>query len=418
MREKLFLLIAFFLGTWTTVYTDIFNLLMILSLLVNVLASPKVFVTNLKKEKFYFLLPVAFLLYLGLHTLIYPAGGYKASYGIFESLALYFLVLPLYVLSVKDILYTKLLKHAFFMFCTGTFLFNFFSMFVLTGTSLFTTPHEALHYLYESRFGANKEIFGGHIFVEAQGLYLAIASIVALFFTILHDKKAYRVIYLIFFLSFVWFLSFTLTKGAMLSFLMGLIVISIYFLKRLPLPKKCLYILGISLILFTVGISTPGVYHARMIQMQNELELVEEGNLTGASIAPRVAMWKLNLEHFDEYALWGFGVYTHSVIKEWYVQSKYGLANLNDTHNSFFQYWLTGGIMGISFIISIFVLPIYRMIRIRRCSYLILSFIVVFFVANNTCVLLILNDSKSLIMFFLSMFYFYRDNFVELECNS
>lgn len=418
MREKLFLLIAFFLGTWATVYTDIFNIFIILSLGINVFMNPKAFVASLKKEKIYFLLPVVFLLYMGVHTLIYPANGYKAAYGIFESLSLYFILLPLYVLSVKDILDTKLLKRGFFMFCVGTFLFNFFSIFALTGTSLFTSPYETLLYLYESRFGANKEVFGGHIFVEPQGLYLAVAAILSLFFMIGHKKRTYQIIYLFFFIAFVWFLSLTVTKGAILAFLVGLVVISIYSLKRLSMPRKCLYVIGISFILFMVGVSTPGAYSSRINQMQDELENVEEGNLTGGSIAPRLALLKLNLEHFDEYAFWGFGVYTHSIIKEWYVESKYGLANLNDTHNSFFQYWLTGGIVGISFIISIFVLPIYRMIKVRRYSYLMLSVIVMFFVANNTCVLLILNDSKSLIMFFLSMFYFYRDNFVELECNS
>lgn len=417
MREKLFLLIAFFLGTWATVYTDIFNVFILLSLGINVFMNPKMFVVNLKKEKSYFLLPVVFLLYMGVHTLIYPANGYKAAYGIFESLSLYFILLPLYVLSVKDILDTKLLKRGFFMFCTGTFLFNFFSIFALTGTSLFTSPHETLLCLYESRFGANKEIFGGHIFIEPQGLYLAVAAIISLFFMIGHKKRTYQIIYLIFFIAFVWFLSLTVTKGAILAFLVGLVVISIYSLKRLSIPRKCLYIIGIAFILFMIVASTP-VFHSRINQAQNELKLVEEGDLTGSSIAPRLALLKLDLEHFDEYAIWGFGVYTHSIIKEWYVQSKYGLADLNDTHNSFFQYWLIGGIVGISFIISIFVLPIYRMIKVRRYSYLIMSVVIIFFVANNTCVLLILNDSKSLIMFFLSMFYFYGDNFVELECNS
>ena len=73
------------------------------------------------------------------------------------------------------------------------------------------------------------------------------------------------------------------------------------------------------------------------------------------------------------------------------------------------------GIVGLVFILSWFILPIARMVRAKKYSFLALSLLAAFFIDSNFEVLLIVNDALPVVMFFLMMFGIYHQEFYQLE---
>ncbi|MFR5657545.1 MAG: hypothetical protein ACLUDU_05870 [Butyricimonas faecihominis] len=101
--------------------------------------------------------------------------------------------------------------------------------------------------------------------------------------------------------------------------------------------------------------------------------------------------------------------------KAWYESSDLNIANYNNVNNAFLQYWITGGIFGLALVLFLFVAPIYRMIRRKKFSSLILAMLIVFFTVSNTCVTLSWANSRLFMLLFLAMFCFYGDLFAWLE---
>lgn len=155
-------------------------------------------------------------------------------------------------------------------------------------------------------------------------------------------------------------------------------------------------------------------YEERMQQVRDEIENVKKGEFTGGTIVPRVAFIRESFRHFDEFALWGLGVCTKHRVKTWYKASDMNIAHFNNVNNAFLQYWITGGVVGLGVVILLFVAPIYRMIRKKRVSYLILGMLMAFFAVSNTCVTLSWANSRLFVLLFLTMFCFYGDLFVQL----
>lgn len=376
------------------------------------------FIRHLKENFLYFLFPAIFILYLLIHTSIlfcFPTGGVKYSYGVFESILLYFILIPLYVLSLKEWLTFRLFKKFLLVFCLGVFTFNIVAVFNLTGTGIFTAPEETIKYLYDSRFGGNKLIFNEFIFLEPQALYLAVCAVISCFLAVVQSVMYKRILWGILFVCFIIFLSFTVTKSAILAFLIGFLIWSFYLMKRLSFQRKCCFIISFGAMVVLLNACMPSAFNRRIDDAKQEVVCVVGGKYQGGSIAPRLALLRENLNHFSKFGWSGFGVGTRSITKVWYLESTDGLGELNDTHNSFFQYWLIGGLIGLSFILSFFIFPLYGMVRARQFSFLVLAILALFFITNNTSVLLILNDSKAFILFFLSAFYFYQNYFVQLE---
>ena len=114
IRENTFLFVAFALG-WASLYGNVLNFLLILLLIVNVWGNGAEFWRNVRQEKYYLGIPVFFLIYMVFHALFYRTGaesGLKPSYGIFETLTLYFILVPLYLLSMKPWMSVKMLEKA------------------------------------------------------------------------------------------------------------------------------------------------------------------------------------------------------------------------------------------------------------------------------------------------------------------
>ena len=64
------------------------------------------------------------------------------------------------------------------------------------------------------------------------------------------------------------------------------------------------------------------------------------------------------------------------------------------------------------------VYPVKSMICSKKYSFLALSLLVAFFIDSNFEVLQIVNDALPVVMFFLMMFYVFRDQFYALEHES
>lgn len=421
VENKLLLLIALFLGTWGAVFNITQTILIGLGLLYNIIKYKSDFIANLKASKKYIGISVFFLVYLAISTLFAinqeEYSAYKPRFGIFESVPSFFLLGSLYVLSLKSFITRRLLKQFLLVFCISVLTFAIYSVFQLSGMKLFTNPQTAIASLYEGRFGGTKMFLGGQVYLDAHGLQLYAAALISYFFFIIQSKRWHKILSLILFFVLVWFLSLTVTKSSILSFFCGFIVLNFYFLKKRKLSSRGVFVGLLLCVIIIPFCSIPNSFKERWNQTKNEIEDVRRGNLEGgSSITPRVVFYKSCFEHFNEYAIVGLGVYTNPVSKQWYLKSGNStVAQLAHSHNSYLQYWMIGGIVGLCFILVWFIAPIYQMFRHKHVSFFILAMITAFFIDNNFEVLLIVSDSTPLIIFFLAMFYFYGEYFYTLE---
>ena len=138
---------------------------------------------------------------------------------------------------------------------------------------------------------------------------------------------------------------------------------------------------------------------------------MQEGELKVGSFSGRIRLLKANFAHFKQFGVYGFGVYKKSIVKEWYEK----FPGNTHAHNSFVEYWITGGICGLIFIIYYFIAPLLRMRKIHRYSPLGIAIIATLAFMNNSTILIILVDSAPFIITMLTLLFFYADKFYELE---
>ena len=251
----------------------------------------------------------------------------------------------------------------------------------------------------------------------AQALQIYASALIAYFFGLVQTRRIEKGVAFVLFIILVWFLSLTVTKSSILSFLCGFVVLNLYFFRRFSLKYRWRLFAFLSVMLVGAFVFRPSSFDERWQQMQREIEDVREERLaSGSSIVPRFVFYKACFEHFDEYALGGLGVYTNSVSKQWYLNSgNVVVAGLTHSHNSYLQYWMLGGIAGLCYILSWFIRPFARMVRKRQYAFLPLSVMLAFFIDANFEVLLIVSDAVPVVLFFLAMFYLYGDQFYALE---
>lgn len=410
VRENSFLFVAFSLG-WASLYGNVLNFLLILLLIWNWRGDAAAFRQNLKLERYYLAVPCLFLVYMILHTLyfhFFVDNGLKPSYGIFETLLLYFILIPLYMLSMKPWMSVQLMKKALVLFSCGVLLVNVFIFFEKLGWIFFQYPVESLEVIYKTRFGGNRSTLGGFLMLEPQAMILALAAVTA-FFQSLVQKKVWLTV-LAFLL--VIFLSFTVTKASILGFCVGAFLGLIYLFRNLGKREKRITIAVICSMVVVGMFFIPKEFTRRYNETVTEIKNVQDGNFSGVSIAPRLAMWLDAKKHFSEYALFGVGVYYKPILKEWYTSSPNKvLADMPNVHNSFLEYWIKGGIFGLFLIVAFFAFPVVKMIRRHLWSLSVWGGIAVIFIASNTCVLFVHNNSLTIILFWLSAYYFYLKDF-------
>ncbi len=418
-EQKCLLLIAFLLGTWGSLFESVQVISICIGLLYNIKKYPQQFWANLRQYKYYLLIPVLVIFYTGVHTMfIMHSGNYsdiKPSFGIFEKLALSFLLVTVYVLSIKEFLTVRLLKQFLVCFCSGVFLFNFIMLFHVAGFNLLAQPLEAIAYLYESRFGFTKYFLGGKVYLDTEALQIYTAALICYFGGISASVNKFWAF--TFFVIFVWFLSLTVTKSSILGFLCGFILFNLCFLKKISASFRRVLVIFSVLILGVGYVFRPSSFDNRWEEMKCEIQDVREGDLSGGgSITPRVVFYKICLKHIDEWGIWGLGVYTPSLSKQWYRESdNYHVMVRSHSHNSFLQYWMWLGIVGLLFVLSWFVMPIVKMIRLQQYSFLSLAIIFAFFIDCQFEVQLVVNDALPMIIFLLAMFYIHLDKFHSLE---
>lgn len=326
----------------------------------------------------------------------------------------------LYVISLKSFISLRLLKQFLLCFCISVLTFNLVMLFHLGGENWFTAPQTVVQNLYASRFGGTKHFLNGEVYLDAQALQIYAAALIAYFFGIIRTKMGEKVIAFTAFALFVWLLSLTVTKSSILSFLCGFVIFNLYFFRKLSVWQRWMFIGVILLVGISGYIFRPASFDQRWIQLKQEIEDVNNGKLDGGStLVPRIVFYQSCLKNIDSWGIWGLGVYTNVVSKQWYQASgNRVVASLTHSHNSYLQYWMLMGVVGLAFILSWFVYPVKSMICSKKYSFLALSLLVAFFIDSNFEVLLIVNDALPVVMFFLMMFYVFRDQFYALEHES
>ena len=131
-QRYFFLLVAFLLGSLAPLYGNVFNFLLLVFVLVLLGVNRKEVMRNIRQERVYILVNVAFLIYFSLHTLIVLLKGdpiAPPSYGTFEVLILNFILVPIYVSTFRNWLTHELLKQFLFYFCLWCLLLNVYIFF-------------------------------------------------------------------------------------------------------------------------------------------------------------------------------------------------------------------------------------------------------------------------------------------------
>lgn len=226
-----------------------------------------------------------------------------------------------------------------------------------------------------------------------------------------------KVLYGVIFLLLLCFLSFTVTKAGVLAFLTGFVFMNIYVFRQNLRRIRLALLIWISMFIFGIFVlaNFSEKYKERTDEMIVELESVKQGIYTGGTIAPRIGFVREAYVHFNEFAVWGMGVYAKDRVKDWLRNSDAGLGVFTNVHNTFLHYWIQGGIFGLGVVLFLLGAPFYNMVKRKRFSYFEASLILVIFVTSNTSILLDLNNSRLIIVLLLSMFYFYGDIFEHLE---
>lgn len=423
IREYLFIGVAFLLGSVNILYNIPFYVLWVLAALFFIWTGYDGFVARVKRNWKYLMLPLAGVVYLGIHYLISLWVGYDryaASGKKLDLLLMYFFFIPVYLVAAKDFMTPSLLKRSLLALCWGTLLFNFVKLFYLTGWTLFTDTGEAAEMLYNSRFGCHLHFLGGHVYLEPQAIYLSVSAVLGFFFVVRgmgqSDRKTLVQGTILLILS-LWFLSLTVTKGAILAFLVGFLILAVVYFCRMSLKQRLFTGAVVVLLLAGACVFVPDTYVKRMKEARNEIERLQEGKWQGGSIVPRLALIKESVDRIDEWGLWGLGLYKNAAAKEWFRRSNVAeITSLgSNVHNCFLEFWMMGGLAGLFFILYYFFVPVVRMIRARQCSFVVLAILSVLFVGCNTSILIIFVDSAPLVIFLLAMSFFYLDQFIELE---
>ena len=266
------------------------------------------------------------------------------------------------------------------------------------------------------RFGVNRDVLGSKFWLEAQAMIIAIASLASYLLVIGAKGWKMKLFCGFMFLMLVLFLSFTVTKSSILGFLAGFLILNVCLFRKFSLRMRYGLIAGLLVCVCGFSLLTDlAMYEKRIQEIEAEIQSVRNGEYRGATIVPRVAFIRESFRHLDEFSAWGLGVCTKNRIKAWYESSDLNIANYNNVNNAFLQYWITGGIFGLALVLFLFVAPIYRMIRRKKFSSLILAMLIVFFTVSNTCVTLSWANSRLFVLLFLAMFCFYGDLFARIE---
>ena len=421
LERKLFLLAIFLLGTWGALFYEVQLGVIGISLVYNIVKFRTCFLENLRKYRFCLWVIVGVVLYAALHSIIIIGGGkyseYSPTFIVFEKLLMCFFLLFLYVISCLPFLDSRLLKKMFWCFCISVLSFNIVMLFHVVKEKLFVDPVQAVTLLYDSRFGFTKHFLGGEVYLDAQAMHIYIAALFA-YFLVFFSKRFYmKGLAFLSFLMLVWFLSLTVTKSSILSFICGFILFNLFYLRRLSVDKRW-KLFGI-LLFFGVAIYfiRPETFDKRWLQVKNEIADVCRDDFSGGStITPRLVFYKSCFKHIDSWGMWGLGVYMEKVSKQWYIESgNKVVASLTHCHNSYLQYWIWLGVVGLFFILLWFLLPVIEMVRQKRFSFLVLSVLLAIFIDCNFETQLVVNDALPVVIFFLYLFYVFRENFLLME---
>lgn len=422
LRSNVFLGIGFLVGSINLLYSELFYICLVLALLINLKGNWNDFWKDIRSEWKYVLLPLGGVVFLCIHYLLslLLVVSHKTSWSQIESLVFYFFTFALYLVSVKNVLTSNLLKNFMLSVCLGVLVLNIVKFFYLVGCQFFVSPIIILKTLYAERFGMNMGFWGGYFYLEPQACYLAISALLSVFLLLTFNRKQdckWRlVVYSIILLCLLFFLSLTVTKGAIIAFVLGFLTLGICSWKMLSWYRKWLLI-GFTCLGIGVGIfSLSGVFSARYNDFKSELLKITQGDVSlgGGTTSFRLMLWKENFKHIDEFGMWGLGVYKKTCTEEWYKNTP----GANNAHNSFIEYWVSGGILGLCFIFYYFLAPIFRMRKQNSWSALVVAIIVTLFVANNSCVLIILVDSAPFVILLLELCFLYAVKFSEFEKSS
>ena len=423
LQKSFFLLSAFLLGSIAPLYGNLYNFVLLAYLLLLFIFGRKQIINDFVHAKNYLYVPLLFLIYFSLHTLFIthnPPSTTKPAFGMFEVLILHFSLVPAYTATLRTWLIPLLLREFLLLYSLGSLALNTYVLFDFAGATFLSSPNEALRLLLDTRFGDNRSMLGGFYFLEMRAMSICVAALSAYFLFATTRNSRFRIPLCLLFATLTVYLFFTITKSALLGFIIGFTLINVRIISRLPRWHRILSIVLFlcALITTTFILSQNEQYKKRLLEAQTEIKNVRQGEYIGGTIGPRIAFIQETFAHRSEFQIWGLGVYAKNQVKTWFETSDKNIAYFNNVHNSFLQYWIIGGLPGLFFVLFLFFAPLIRSIHSRQSAWLLFAFIAVFLVVSCSCVTLSRGNARTPILFFLSLFYLYTPLFHRLESSS
>ena len=191
--------------------------------------------------------------------------------------------------------------------------------------------------------------------------YAGIAALLALWaihFSLSSQNKRTKVFFG--FLSILPMISLALTqsRGVWIAFLCALVVLT---WRQYKLNVKKTLILGVSIIVATFMFSNSFI-EKRIEKTQYEFEQIRQGNMN-TSIGLRLQMWEASLKLADGNWWLGLGKRHYSKLDQLYKQHEISKSlfrfNPAHYHNQFIDSIVKSGIIGLFFLLLLFLLPLY-----------------------------------------------------------
>ena len=341
-------------------------------------------------ERYYLYGILFFCLYVFVQVVVWSflpdKYGYKPTYGAIEEFLFAYLLLSLMAWVMGVGLTQKMFERIMVSFGLCTVLGGVFLLWAYLDMSLlWKSPSAFFSNVLQCRFlDCGSEKFPSMtIFLKDYSFYPTFGSLLLIPLAIKREGVKRWLLILLSILN-ACFLVFTINRGTMLGFGVALVLMAVYFTRKLAWRKKMLAVLCIAAAMALVVAVLPQSIKVRFVEMVSESNaFFKEGHDSG-SASIRLTIWKTLLSHTKEFWLFGEGpLYGTNRLRAYLSEA--GYQHYIDCgyiyHNQYLAYFHHYGIIGLLFLPFLLFYPLYAMWRNRCFSVTLASIIIVFAIA-------------------------------------
>ncbi len=233
-------------------------------------------------------------------------------------------------------------------------------------TSIFVSLIVCLYSVVQLSGGAVIHQGGGRVDATlGNAIYLAVYLLIHLFLSALlwyrTKSRSARVFYILVLVLQAIILYYTATRGTILGLIFGLLVTLILLsvlAKNQPRLRR--FSLGILLVLLILGGSFFLARDSQLVQRSPVLSRFANISLADGTVESRFGLWRMSFEGFKEQPLLGWGPENFNLVFAKYYQPQFWKQEpwFDRSHNIFFDWLTSAGLLGLLSYLSLFVVAL------------------------------------------------------------